>query len=54
MCDCLGEVFKKWKIRFVLSLFYLEIYHVVDIMYGIKKEKVLADKLDKFPFKKQF
>jgi len=40
---------KKKKTRIVLSLIYLEIYHVVDVLHGIKKvKKILADKLDKF------
>jgi len=46
--------FKKWKkTRNVLSLIYLEIYLVVDVMHGIKKVKILAYKLSKFPSKKK-
>jgi hypothetical protein len=43
----------------ILSLIYLEIYHIVDFMCKIskkkkkKKSKILADKLDKFPSKKK-
>jgi len=41
----------------ILSLIYLEIYHIVDFMCKIskkkkkkkKKSKILADKLEKFP-----
>jgi len=29
------------------------IYLVVDVMHGIKKVKILADELDKFPSKKK-
>jgi len=42
------------KTRNVLSLIFLRIYHVVDVMHGIKKvKKILAEKLDKFPSKKK-
>jgi len=46
----------------ILSLIYLEIYHIVDFMCKIskkkkkkkkKKSKILEDKLDKFPSKKK-
>jgi len=46
----------------ILSLIYLEIYHIVDFMCKISKKKkkkkkkerkILADKLDKFPSKKK-
>jgi hypothetical protein len=36
----------------VFSLIYLEIYRVVDVMHGIKKVKILAEKLNKFSSKK--
>jgi hypothetical protein len=40
MCDCSGKVvLKNGKTRNVLSLIYLEIYLVVDVMHGIKKVK---------------
>jgi len=46
--------FKKiGKTRNVLSLIYLEIYLVVDVMHGIKKSKILTDKLNKFLSKKK-
>jgi len=41
------------KLEILLSLIYLEIYLVVDVMNGIKKVKIKADKLDKFPSKKK-
>jgi len=47
--------FKKMeKLEMYLSLIYLERYiSFVDVMHGIKKVKILADKLDKFPSKKK-
>jgi len=46
--DFVTMFLKYGKTRIVLSQFNLEIYHLVDVMYGIKKEKNLADKLDIF------
>jgi len=51
-------VFKKWKnlkcILNVFFLFYLEVYHFAEgIFFFKKKKKILADKLDKFPSKKE-
>jgi len=56
MYDYSGKVLlKNRKTWIVLSLLYLKIYHVIDVMHGIKKRKVkiLADKLDKFSSKKK-
>jgi len=33
--------------------FYLEIYHIIDVMHGIKKVKIIVDKLDKISIKKK-
>jgi len=51
--DFVTMFLKYGKTRIVLSQFNLEIYHLVDVMYGIKKEKNLADKLDIFLLNKK-
>jgi len=41
------------KLQLYYPRFYLEIYHIIDVMHGIKKVKILVDKLDKIPIKKK-
>jgi len=41
-------------LNWIIFLFCLDRYHVIDVIHGIKKEsKVLADKLDKNSIKKK-